>query len=104
MDLEEALIELEGKLGIEAPFGVDEIPSTRRFAAVLIAVRDKVCPAFESIRATVKSDEADLVITIGNLIVAAFDLTTGAALTIARSIVLIGVKRFCATPTTIVQK
>ncbi|MFC4313640.1 hypothetical protein ACFPN2_31495 [Steroidobacter flavus] len=103
MEVEEALIELEKKLGIEAPLGADTLPPPRRFAAVLIALRDKICPAYEKIRASIKSDEADLVIQIANLIVAAFDLATGAAMTIARTIALIGMKRFCATPTAVVQ-
>ncbi|MBL8297930.1 MAG: hypothetical protein JNN30_06210 [Rhodanobacteraceae bacterium] len=104
MELEDALIELEAKLGIEAPFGADEIPPPRRFAAVLIAIRDKTCPAYEKIKAMVKSDEADLGVQIGNIIIAAFDLSTAAAMTIARSIVMIGMKRFCATPTAVVQR
>ena len=103
MGLEEALVELEGKLGIRPPFGANDVPPTRRFAAVLIMVREKICPAYEKIRATIKGDEADLIVQLGNVIVAAFDLAAGAALTIARSIVFIGVKRFCATPTAIVQ-
>lgn len=103
MELEEALIELEGKLGIEAPLGADELPPPRRFAAVVIALRDKVCPAYEKIRAAFKGDEADLLVQLANIIVAAFDVATGAAMTIARTIVLIGMKRFCSTPTAIVR-
>ena len=49
MGLEEALVELEGKLQIRPPFGANHVPPTRRFAAVLIMVRDKICPAYKKI-------------------------------------------------------
>ena len=51
MTLHEALVLIEGELGISPPMGANELPLSARFRPVLLLLKSSICPHRDSIKA-----------------------------------------------------
>jgi hypothetical protein len=103
MDLVEALEVLEKRKGIHPPLGVGELPRSVRYNQILLFLRKAVCPHSEEIAKRLRSEESSLGTIIGDLILAHFTGLPVPASTIAKSIAVVGLKRFCKDPTSILS-
>ncbi|MFI6483715.1 hypothetical protein ACIBH1_37710 [Nonomuraea sp. NPDC050663] len=102
-DLREALSQIEDALGIGRPIGGAKLPDAIRFLRVLTFLRDTLCPRLNDLVKAADGRSGDLAVALADVIMATAGDVPVPAATVARSIVGIGVERFCASPTALVE-
>lgn len=103
MDLPSALEALETSVGMKAPFGADRLPPESRYSQIILFLRDIICPKATEILARLKKEGTTLVTIISDILLATFSGTPIPVTTVAKSIAIVGVERFCTDPTAILS-
>lgn len=104
MEIIEALEAFEAELNLSIPKGASKLPLKIRYQVVLTYLRDRLCPQFTKTRDVLKGEKVVLATAIADAIslyVAALNVP---AASIARSISIVGIDKFCEHPASILPE
>lgn len=103
MDIFAALEQFEAELDIVPPLGAGKLPHRARYHKVLARVREAICPKLKDAEVHIKGEKGSFVTVVSDaILVGLADLEIPAS-TIARSIVIIGIDKFCIDPASILS-
>ena len=101
--LADALDQLEKELELAPPRGALGLPPTIRYASVLTALNARLCPHSSVLLAQMESRATEATTILVDAILSYVTALPFVATTVGRCIALYGLKRFCETPSGLVE-
>lgn len=103
-ELHDALIAVERALGLTPPIGLDRLPPSGRFRAVLVELRSRICSRREEIRARLASDGGELAAVVADVLISSLTQLALPVATVSRRIASMGLDRFCEQPAALLDE
>lgn len=104
MELIAALEAFESEMRIPQPRGANNLPPRVRYRAILALLRNRLCPHLSKSTDILKLEQATLIAAISDAILLYVATLEVPAISIARSIAIVGIENFCKDPSSILPE